>query len=67
MTKDAFDREALEALFDELQREWQGKHELDRLIRDAHLAIALHDADRPLGEDIDPWVAALIQRHSPAG
>jgi len=60
----AFDREAIEELFDDLQREWQGKHQLDRLIRDAHLAIALHDADRPLGPDIDPWVTALIHRHS---
>jgi len=60
----AFDRETLDALFDELQREWHGKHQLDRLIRDAHLAIALHDAIRPLGQDIDPWVAALIHRHS---
>jgi len=66
VTKGAFDRESLEALFDELQREWQGKHQLDRLIRDAHLAIALHDADRPLGQDIDPWVVELIHRHSRA-
>ena len=67
MTQHAFGREALDALFDELGREWQGKHQLDGLIRDAHLAIALHDAGRPLGDDIDPWVAALVQRHSPAG
>ncbi len=72
MTQAAFGREALDALFNELRREWRGKHQLDGLIRDAHLAIAhlaiaLHDAGRPLGDDIDPWVASLIQRHSPAG
>ena len=66
MTEVAFGREALDALFDELHREWQGKHQLDGLIRDAHLAIALHDAGRPLGDGIDPWVTALVQRHSPA-
>jgi len=60
----AFDREALGALFEDLQRGWPGTHQLDRLIRDAHLTIALHDANRPLGQDIDPWVAALIHRHS---
>ena len=67
MTQAPFGREALDALFDELRSEWQGKHQLDGLIRDAHLAIALHDAGRPPGDAIDPWVAALLQRHSPAG
>jgi hypothetical protein len=64
VTKWAFGRKALEVLFDEFQREWQGKHQLDRLICDAHLAIALHDADSPLGQDIDLWVADLIDRNS---
>ena len=66
MTQQAFGREALDALFDELRREWQGKHQLDGLIRDAHLAIALHDANRQLPDATDPIVLGLIERHKPA-
>ena len=60
-----FDKEHLDALFEELRREWRGKPDYDQLLRDAHLAIALSDAGRPLAPDIDSRVAALIDKHHP--
>ena len=60
-----FDKERLDSLFDELRRDWLGKPDYDQLLRDAHPAIALSDADRPLGPDIDHRVVALIDKHRP--
>ena len=57
-------QEHLDALFDELNREWRGKPEYEQLVRDAHLGIALFDAGRPLGGELSPVVVALIERHS---
>ena len=60
-----FGRENLDALFDELNRDWRGKPEYEQLIRDAHLGIALFDAGRPLSSDLSPVVVALIEKHKP--
>ena len=61
-----FKKEHLDTLYDELKREWFGKPEYERLIRDAHLGIAYFDAGRPM-EDIHPTVVALIEKHKPDG
>lgn len=60
-----FKREQLDALYAELKLESGHEPEYELLLRDAHLGIALHDAGRPLGADIDARVAALIERHAP--
>ena len=60
-----FGREKLDALFDELSREWRGKPEYEQLIRDAHLGVALFDAGRPLSADLSHTVVALIEKHKP--
>jgi hypothetical protein len=59
-----FEKTHIDALFAELEWEWRGKPEFDKLSRDAHLGIALWDAGRPL-ERIDPRVVALIEKHKP--
>ena len=60
-----FDKVRLDALFAELDNEWRGTADFDRLTRDAHLGIALSDVGRSLEERIDPRVIALIDRHKP--
>jgi hypothetical protein len=60
-----FEKAHIEALFGELEREWRGKPEFEKLSRDAHLGIALCDAGRPYKEKVDPKVAALIEKHKP--
>jgi hypothetical protein len=60
-----FEKAQIEALFGELERDWRGKSEFERLSRDAHLAIALCDAGRPFKESVDPRVVALIDKHKP--
>ncbi len=60
-----FEKAHLDALFDELDREWRGTPDFDQLSRDAHLGIAWFDASRPLGDTLDPRVIALIEKHQP--
>ena len=60
-----FDKVRLDALFAELDSEWRGSAEFDRLTRDAHLGIALSDAGRSLVDRIDPRVVDLIDKHKP--
>ena len=60
-----FKKEHIDALFGELNRRWRGKPDFEQLNRDAHLAIALFDAGRPLGPEIDSRVAALVEKHKP--
>ncbi len=62
-----FQKEHIDALFGELIRDYSDKPESEQLHRDAHLAIAYHDAGRPLPESIDPIVTALIDAHKPSG
>lgn len=60
-----FKKAEIDALFDELEREWRGKPEFEQLSRQAHLGIALSDANRPLQDKIDQRVVALIEKHKP--
>lgn len=60
-----FKKADIDALFDELDREWRGKPEFDRLSREAHLGIALCDGGRPVQGKIDQRVVALIEKHKP--
>ncbi len=62
-----FQKADLNALFGELDGEWRGKPEHEKLTRDAHLGIALCDAGRSLQDNIDPRVKALIEKHNPQG
>jgi len=55
-----FKKTEIDALFGELDREWRGKPEFEKLSREAHLGIAYWDAGRPL-EKIDPRAVALIE------
>lgn len=59
-----FEKVQLDALFGELDREWRGKPDFEKLSRDAHLGIAYWDAGRKL-EKIDPRMVALIEKYKP--
>ena len=60
-----FEKTHIEALFGELERQWRGSPEFERITRDAHLGIALCDAGRPLNDRIDPKIVALVEKHRP--
>jgi hypothetical protein len=60
-----FQKANIDALFGELERQWRGQPEFEKLSRDAHLAIAMWDAGRPLGHHIDARVVSLIEKHKP--
>lgn len=62
-----FEKSQIDALFDELKQEWKDTPEFEKLSRDSHLGIALSDAGRPVGDDVDPRVVALIEKHKPKG
>ena len=64
----AFRKEHIDALFGEIEDGYKDKPEREQLHRDAHLAIALHDAGRDIPEDydIDDRVVALLEKHKPA-
>ena len=59
-----FEKAQIDALFGELEHEWRGKPDFEKLSRDAHLGIAYWDAGRPLTK-IDSRVVALIEKHKP--
>ena len=59
-----FEKPHLDALFGELDQQWRGKPEFEKLSREAHLGIALSDAGRELSK-IDSRVAVLIEKHKP--
>ncbi len=61
----AFRKEHIDALFDEIEDGYKDKPEREQLHRDAHLAIALHDADRPIPDEIDDRVVTLVNKHKP--
>jgi hypothetical protein len=65
-SKEMFEKTHIEALFGELEHEWRGKPDFEKLSRDVHLGIAYWDAGRPLTK-IDPRVVALIEKHKPKG
>ena len=60
-----FQKEQLDALFAELKRDYDDKAESEQLHRDTHLALAYHDAGRPIPDTIDPIVTALIDKYKP--
>lgn len=60
-----FQKANIDALFDELDNEWRGKPEFDKVSREAHMGIALFDAGRSL-DDIDPRAVSLIEKHKPS-
>ena len=62
-----FEKNHIDALFDELKQEWQDTPEFEQLSKDSHLGIALSDAGRPVGDGVDPRVAALIEKNKPQG
>jgi len=61
-----FKKTEIDALFGELEREWRGKPEFEKISRDTHLGVAYWDAGRPL-EKIDPRAVALIEKYKPKG
>ena len=61
----AFRKENIDALFGEIEDNYKEKPEREQLHRDAHLAIALHDAGRAIPDEIDDRVADLVNRHKP--
>jgi hypothetical protein len=65
-SEEMFEKTQLDALFGELDREWRGKPDFEKLSREAHLGIAYWDAGRSL-ERIDPRVVGLIEKHKPKG
>ena len=60
----SFKKQHLDALQDDLKKEYLGKPDYEQILRDTHLGIAYSDAGRPLDE-IDPRAAALIEKHRP--
>jgi len=61
-----FEKAHIDALFAELDREWRGKPDFEKVTREAHLGIAYWDAGRPL-DKIDPRAVVLIEKHKPKG
>jgi hypothetical protein len=59
-----FDRKSLDALFDELRDEYELEPDWEDIQRDAHLAVARHDAGVPLGE-VDSRVVTCLEKHKP--
>ena len=58
-----FQKDALDALFNELDNRYAGTADYDQLLRDAHLGIALLDAGRDYEPEVDDRVATLIASH----
>ena len=61
----AFRKEHIDALFGEIENNYGEKPEREQLHRDAHLAIALHDAGRAIPGEIDSRVVDMVNRHKP--
>jgi hypothetical protein len=60
-----FEKADIDALFEELDKEWRDKPEFDKISREAHLGIAYFDAGRSL-DNIDPRAVSLIEKHKPS-
>ena len=60
-----FRKPHIDALFGEIEDNWKESPEREQLHRDAHLAIAMHDAGRPVPAETDARVVALIEKHKP--
>ena len=62
-----FQKDALDALFNELDTRYAETPDYDQLLRDAHLGIALSDAGREYESQVDDRVATLIGVHKTDG
>ena len=62
-----FEMSDLDALFGDLEGSHGSTSDYDRLLKQAHFAIALFDAQRPLDGQFDPIVVELIEKHRPPG
>ena len=62
----AFRKEHIDALFGEIEDNYKDRPEREQLHRDAHLAIALHDAGRDIPGEIDDRVVSLVEKHKPS-
>ena len=60
-----FKKPHIDALLEELEKEWGKKPVYENLLRDAHLGIAYFDAGRRLTPEIDTRVIELICKHKP--
>ena len=60
-----FRKPHIDALFGEIEDNWKETPDREQLHRDAHLAIALHDAGRPIPAEIVARVLALLEKHKP--
>jgi hypothetical protein len=61
-----FEKSDLDAIFGDLEGSHGGTADYDRLLKQAHLAIALSDAGRPLDYEFDHVVVELVERYRPA-
>jgi hypothetical protein len=62
-----FDKQSLDALFDELRDEYELEPDWEEIQRDAHLAVAYADSgvlDDRKGS-LDPRVIPYVERHNP--
>lgn len=62
-----FEKANIDALFAEIDQQWRGKPEFEKISREAHLGIALWDAGRPIEGQVDAKVITLIEKHKPKG
>jgi hypothetical protein len=60
-----FEKSDLDSLFGDLEGSHGSTTDYDRLLKQAHLAIALSDAGRPLDGQFDTLVIDLVERHCP--
>ena len=60
-----FDKNSLDALFDELRDNYELEPDWEDIQRAAHLSVARLDAGVELGE-IDSRVADIVQKHNPS-
>lgn len=61
-----FEKSDLDALFGDLEESHGTSADYDRLLKQTHLAVALSDAQRPLDDQFDSVVIALVEKHKPA-
>ena len=62
-----FDKDSLNAMFDELRDEYELEPDWEELQRDAHLAVAWADAgvlDENRG-NVDSRILSFVERHNP--
>ena len=58
-----FQKNQLDGLYEELNRDFCVDPDYERILREAHLGIALVDAGKTLHPEIDTRVANLLQKY----